>query len=42
MIQIMLQIFEAGVKLAMEAACIIFNIKPVKKADPNKPGKSLG
>merc|ERR1719443_224749 len=28
----------AGVKLTMEAVCIMFNIKAVKKNDPNTPG----
>jgi dynein heavy chain len=28
----------AGVKTVMEAACIMFDEKPIMKADPNKPG----
>merc|ERR1719506_3647518 len=28
-----------GVKLTMEAVCIIFEVKPIKKPDPNTPGK---
>jgi dynein heavy chain len=31
----------AGVKLTMEAVCIMFNIKAVKKNDPNTPGKKI-
>jgi dynein heavy chain len=30
-----------GVRLACEAVCIMFQIKPVKKADPNNPGKKI-
>lgn len=30
-----------GVKLTMEAACIIFGIKPTMKADPDKPGQKV-
>merc|ERR1719253_1324682 len=30
-----------GVKLCMEAVCIMFQIRPVKIADPNVPGKKL-
>jgi len=28
-----------GVKLTLEAICVIFGVKPVKKTDPNNPGK---
>merc|ERR1719498_1693244 len=31
----------AGVKLTMEAVCIMFQIKPVKIADPNTVGKKI-
>jgi dynein heavy chain len=31
----------AGVRLAMEGVCIMFAIKPVKKNDPNTPGKKI-
>jgi len=31
----------AGVKLAMEAICVMFQVKPVKKADPNNAGKKM-
>eukprot|EP00968_Pinguiococcus_pyrenoidosus_P017694 scaffold1786_cov250-Pinguiococcus_pyrenoidosus.AAC.1 len=31
----------SGVKLTMEAMCIMFSVKPVKKADPNQPGKKV-
>jgi dynein heavy chain len=31
----------AGVRLACEAVCIMFGYKPVKKADPNQPGKKI-
>eukprot|EP00928_Gymnodinium_smaydae_P009061 TRINITY_DN13347_c0_g3_i1.p1 TRINITY_DN13347_c0_g3~~TRINITY_DN13347_c0_g3_i1.p1 ORF type:complete len:4331 (+),score=1052.12 TRINITY_DN13347_c0_g3_i1:55-13047(+) len=31
----------AGVRLACEGVCIMFNLKPVKKADPNTPGKKI-
>eukprot|EP00746_Dinoflagellata_sp_MGD_P006891 gnl/MRDRNA2_/MRDRNA2_113587_c0_seq1.p1 gnl/MRDRNA2_/MRDRNA2_113587_c0~~gnl/MRDRNA2_/MRDRNA2_113587_c0_seq1.p1 ORF type:complete len:2479 (+),score=556.96 gnl/MRDRNA2_/MRDRNA2_113587_c0_seq1:117-7439(+) len=31
----------AGVRLAMEGVCIMFGIKPVKKNDPNTPGKKI-
>eukprot|EP00933_Yihiella_yeosuensis_P041142 TRINITY_DN35573_c0_g1_i1.p1 TRINITY_DN35573_c0_g1~~TRINITY_DN35573_c0_g1_i1.p1 ORF type:complete len:1671 (-),score=457.77 TRINITY_DN35573_c0_g1_i1:233-5206(-) len=31
----------AGVRLACEAVCIMFQLKPVKKADPNNPGKKF-
>eukprot|EP00746_Dinoflagellata_sp_MGD_P065558 gnl/MRDRNA2_/MRDRNA2_27306_c0_seq1.p1 gnl/MRDRNA2_/MRDRNA2_27306_c0~~gnl/MRDRNA2_/MRDRNA2_27306_c0_seq1.p1 ORF type:complete len:1713 (+),score=337.76 gnl/MRDRNA2_/MRDRNA2_27306_c0_seq1:612-5141(+) len=30
-----------GVKLCMEAVCIMFAVKPVKKNDPNIPGKKI-
>eukprot|EP00927_Polykrikos_kofoidii_P001659 TRINITY_DN10635_c0_g2_i1.p1 TRINITY_DN10635_c0_g2~~TRINITY_DN10635_c0_g2_i1.p1 ORF type:complete len:1545 (-),score=361.06 TRINITY_DN10635_c0_g2_i1:69-4703(-) len=30
-----------GVKLTLEATCIMFGIKPVKKADPNQAGKKF-
>merc|ERR1711881_635896 len=30
-----------GVKLAMEGVCIMFQVKPVKKNDPNVPGKKI-
>ena len=30
-----------GVRLTMEAACIMFEIKPVKKNDPENPGKKI-
>eukprot|EP00929_Paragymnodinium_shiwhaense_P087548 TRINITY_DN476_c0_g5_i1.p1 TRINITY_DN476_c0_g5~~TRINITY_DN476_c0_g5_i1.p1 ORF type:complete len:2570 (-),score=757.67 TRINITY_DN476_c0_g5_i1:167-7876(-) len=30
-----------GVRLACEAVCIMFSLKPVKKADPNNPGKKI-
>ncbi|DBA03742.1 TPA: hypothetical protein N0F65_004159 [Lagenidium giganteum] len=30
-----------GVKLTMEAACIIFGIKPTMKTDPDKPGQKI-
>merc|ERR1719355_450379 len=30
-----------GVKLTMEAVCIMFEVKPIKKPDPNTPGKSI-
>jgi len=30
-----------GVKLACEAICIMFALKPVKKADPSNPGKKI-
>merc|ERR1719191_2531836 len=30
-----------GVRLATEAVCIMFAIKPVKKNDPNVPGKKI-
>merc|ERR1719329_771141 len=31
----------AGVKLAMEAVCVMFQVKPIRKADPNNPGKKF-
>merc|ERR1719191_2056853 len=31
----------AGVRLACEGVCIMFGLKPVKKADPNNPGKKI-
>ena len=31
----------AGVKLCMEAVCIMFEVKPVKVADPDTPGKKI-
>jgi dynein heavy chain len=31
----------AGVKLTMEAICVMFQVKPVMKADPNVPGKKI-
>jgi dynein heavy chain len=31
----------AGVKLAMEAICVMFEVKPVKKNDPNQAGKKF-
>eukprot|EP00928_Gymnodinium_smaydae_P099490 TRINITY_DN9509_c0_g4_i4.p1 TRINITY_DN9509_c0_g4~~TRINITY_DN9509_c0_g4_i4.p1 ORF type:complete len:1500 (-),score=412.36 TRINITY_DN9509_c0_g4_i4:427-4926(-) len=31
----------AGVKLALEAICILFKVKPVKKADPDNPAKKI-
>merc|ERR1719271_2267898 len=31
----------AGVRLACEAVCIMFGHKPVKKPDPNNPGKKI-
>jgi len=30
-----------GVRLAMEAICVMFSVKPVKKSDPNNPGKKI-
>jgi dynein heavy chain len=30
-----------GVKLTLEAVCILFNVKPIKKADPDNPGKKI-
>jgi dynein heavy chain len=30
-----------GVRLCMEVVCIMFQQKPVKKADPNNPGKKI-
>eukprot|EP00930_Biecheleria_cincta_P008311 TRINITY_DN10972_c0_g5_i1.p1 TRINITY_DN10972_c0_g5~~TRINITY_DN10972_c0_g5_i1.p1 ORF type:complete len:3933 (-),score=932.09 TRINITY_DN10972_c0_g5_i1:47-11569(-) len=30
-----------GVRLAMEAICVMFQVKPVKKSDPNNPGKKI-
>eukprot|EP00929_Paragymnodinium_shiwhaense_P087552 TRINITY_DN476_c0_g8_i1.p1 TRINITY_DN476_c0_g8~~TRINITY_DN476_c0_g8_i1.p1 ORF type:complete len:2571 (-),score=771.76 TRINITY_DN476_c0_g8_i1:261-7973(-) len=30
-----------GVRLVMEAVCIMFNLKPVMKNDPNTPGKKI-
>ena len=30
-----------GVRLTMEAACCVFGIKPVVKADPDKPGQKI-
>lgn len=31
----------AGVRLTMEAVCVMFQIKPVRKPDPNIPGKKV-
>merc|ERR1719271_104712 len=31
----------AGVRLTLEAICIMFEVKPVKKTDPNTPGKKF-
>lgn len=31
----------SGVKLTMEAVCIMFSIKPVRKNDPNKLGAKM-
>merc|ERR1719171_901956 len=31
----------AGVRLCMEAVCVMFEVKPVKVADPNNPGKKI-
>jgi dynein heavy chain len=31
----------SGVRLTMEAACIMFEVKPVKKNDPENPGKKI-
>ena len=31
----------AGVKLAMEAVCVMLEVKPDKKADPDNPGKKI-
>merc|ERR1719171_2961660 len=31
----------AGVRLCMEAVCVMFEVKPVKIADPNNPGKKI-
>jgi len=31
----------AGVRLTLEATCIMFQIKPIKKADPDNPGKKF-
>ncbi|CAE7346204.1 DNAH1, partial [Symbiodinium pilosum] len=31
----------AGVRLATEAVCVMFQLKPVKKNDPNTPGKKI-
>lgn len=31
-----------GVKLTMEATCIMFGIKPDKINDPDTPGKKVG
>ena len=31
-----------GVKLTMEATCIMFGIKPDKINDPDNPGKKVG
>ncbi|CAJ1398655.1 unnamed protein product [Effrenium voratum] len=31
----------AGVRLACEAVCVMFQLKPVKKNDPNTPGKKI-
>ncbi|CAL1150093.1 unnamed protein product, partial [Cladocopium goreaui] len=30
-----------GVKLTLEAVCVMFQVKPIKKADPNQPGKKF-
>jgi len=31
----------AGVRLTLEAVCVIFGVKPIKKADPSNPGKKI-
>jgi len=31
----------AGVVLTIKACCIMFNVKPIKKNDPNTPGKKI-
>jgi len=31
----------AGVRLTLEAVCVMFGVKPVKKNDPNNPGKKF-
>jgi dynein heavy chain len=31
----------AGVKLTLEAVCVMFQVKPIMKADPNVPGKKI-
>eukprot|EP00742_Colponemidia_sp_Colp-10_P007220 GILJ01007760.1.p1 GENE.GILJ01007760.1~~GILJ01007760.1.p1 ORF type:complete len:2640 (-),score=434.68 GILJ01007760.1:74-7498(-) len=31
----------AGVKLCMQACCIMFNVKPIKKNDPSVPGSKV-
>jgi len=31
----------AGVKLAMEAICVMFQVKSIRKADPDNPGKKI-
>jgi dynein heavy chain len=31
----------AGVRLTLEVVCVYFQVKPVKKADPNQPGKKI-
>eukprot|EP00928_Gymnodinium_smaydae_P008329 TRINITY_DN13035_c1_g3_i1.p1 TRINITY_DN13035_c1_g3~~TRINITY_DN13035_c1_g3_i1.p1 ORF type:complete len:2552 (-),score=764.33 TRINITY_DN13035_c1_g3_i1:28-7683(-) len=31
----------AGVRLTLEAICIMFQVKPIKKADPDNPGKKF-
>mmetsp|Transcript_18662 Transcript_18662/g.41434 ORF Transcript_18662/g.41434 Transcript_18662/m.41434 type:complete len:1758 (-) Transcript_18662:2744-8017(-) len=31
----------AGVRLTMEVVCVMFGIKPVKKPDPERPGKKI-
>ena len=30
-----------GVRLTLETMCIMFQVKPVKKNDPNIPGKKI-
>ena len=30
-----------GVKLTLEAVCVMFQVKPIKKNDPNQPGKKI-
>merc|ERR1719230_1247386 len=31
----------AGVRLTLEATCVMFQVKPVRKNDPNTPGKKI-
>lgn len=31
----------AGVRLTMESVCIMFGVPPVKKNDPDRPGKKI-